>query len=173
MTITAPGWINMDSGALEYLAVTEYGKTHESVLVLDVVPLHLQIALLLMGLEYGQNLSFQGDTVRPIGDSLDIFVGWQEGQKPVEYIPATDLIYDRYANSIMSETPWVFSGSYISQSGFMADVDGSIIAIYSDPVAILNNPLSGRMDDSYYQVNSRRTPEQGTDIMFKIVIPHK
>ena len=47
--IVAPGWVNLDSGQIEYFATTVGGKTHEAVLVLDAKPLHLQTALLLLG----------------------------------------------------------------------------------------------------------------------------
>ena len=40
--IVIPGWVNLDSGQIEYFATTRGGKTHEAVLVLDARPLHLR-----------------------------------------------------------------------------------------------------------------------------------
>src|SRR5262245_6518127 len=34
-TLTCPGYVNMQKGMIEYMAVTPTGKRHESVLVLD------------------------------------------------------------------------------------------------------------------------------------------
>lgn len=60
-TLTCPGEINMDSGDVEYLAVTPMGKTYESLLRLNVRPLYLQVGLLLLGLEPKNVLRYQGD----------------------------------------------------------------------------------------------------------------
>ena len=68
-TVTCPGRINMDEGAIEYLAVAPRGKTHESLLLIDARPLHLQLALLLLGLEPKNVLERQGDKATPQGRS--------------------------------------------------------------------------------------------------------
>ena len=48
-----PGKVNMEKGIIELLACAPGGKMHESVLVMDIVPYHLQVSLLLLGLNYG------------------------------------------------------------------------------------------------------------------------
>src|SRR5262249_42273320 len=50
-TVSCEGKVNMQRGLVEYFAVASHGKLHESVLELDVQPLHLQVGLLLLGLE--------------------------------------------------------------------------------------------------------------------------
>ena len=47
--VSFPARINMAEGPVEYLLVTAMGKTHESVLVTDIAPHHLQVAMLLLG----------------------------------------------------------------------------------------------------------------------------
>ena len=162
--ITIPGRVNMNDGPIEYFAVTPGGKTHESVLVLDVQPLHLQLALLLFGLDYGHNLSFQGDSAMPMGDRVKIEVSWTDLKGKQVRRPASTLIKDLQANKSMGPTDWVFTGSVMNQGNFMADMDGSIIAVYNDPVAILNNPLEGRVDDTVYGSNKDTVPQPGTKI---------
>ena len=66
-TVTCKGVINMDDGAIEYLAVAPGGKTHESLLRIDVRPLHLQVALMMLDLEPKNVLKFQGDPTTPQG----------------------------------------------------------------------------------------------------------
>jgi hypothetical protein len=166
--IQCPGWVNMDSGIVEYLAVAPSGKTHESVLVVDVKPIHLQLAMLLLGLDYGQNIRFQGDSLAPQGDSVYVWVSWQnDGGETITY-EASDLILNMVTDTAMQSTPWVFTGSLISEGGLMADAEGSIIATYSDPVAILNNPLPERMDDIYFAANHRVLPPRNTKIQLTI-----
>ena len=167
--ILVPGHINMNSDLIEYFAVTAYGKTHEAVVVLDIQPMHLQLGLLLLGLEYGQNLGFQGDTVMPLGDSVYIYLGWLDENQDTTIYEISELIVDYQNNQPMPSTAWIFTGSFLHDGHYMADMDGSIIATYSDPVAILNNPLSGRMDDTVYGANERLLPPAGTPVFMKII----
>lgn len=166
--IEIPGWINMNQGALEYLAVTPTGKTHESLLALDVQPLHLQIALLLLGLDCGQNLEVQGDSALPAGDEVSIDISWVSKSGKTVKRAATELVRDVKRQASMKKTAWVFTGSRIHEGYFLADEDGSIIAVYSDPIAILNNPLKGRGDDTSYEVNTKAVPATGTAITLRI-----
>jgi hypothetical protein len=162
--IQCPGWVNMDSGMVEYLAVAPLGKTHESVLVIDARPIHMQLALLLLGLNYGQNLRFQGDSLAPQGDSVYLQVSWHDEAGDTVTHEASDLILNLVTDSAMPGTPWIFTGSLIFEGGLMADAEGSVIATYSDPVAILNNPLPERKDDIYFAANHRVLPPQDTKI---------
>lgn len=164
----------MRDGAIEYLAVTPDGKTYESVLTLRAKPLHLQLALLLLGAEYGGGLSFQGDSALPVGDSVEMYITWATDEGDSIKRPATELLYDREAQHAMPLSKWVFTGSMIRDSAsFAADIEGSIIAVYSDPVAILNNPRSGRFDQTMYHPNADVLPPLGTEITMTIVVPKR
>ncbi len=171
--IVLPGWINMNQSVVEYLAVAQGGKTHESVLLLDVKPLHVQIALLLLGLDYGQNLAFQGDTVMPEGDRVMLSVTWADSSSDTVTLPAADLLINLHDSTTVPATDWVFTGSMIWENQLLADVEGSLVATYSDPAAILNIPLSGRSDDTVYGANKKVLPEPGTPVKMIIVIPEK
>ncbi|PWB68096.1 hypothetical protein C3F09_12320 [candidate division GN15 bacterium] len=172
--VSIPGAVNMREGAIEYLAVTPDGKTYESVLTLKTKPLHLQLALLLLGAEFGGGLAYQGDSALPAGDSVDMYVAWLDEQGKTVTHPATDLLYDREARRAMPKSKWIFTGSVIRDSAsFAADVEGSIIAVYSDPVAILNNPRSGRFDQTTYNPNTDLLPALGTEITMTIVVPKR
>lgn len=170
--IRVPGKVNMSRGLVEYLATTPYGKTHESVLTLDMRPLHLQLALLLLGVEPGGNIAFQGDTNVPAGDLVSIHVEWVSGGDTVRHA-ASDLVSDYTGGLTMSETDWVFTGSFVVQDGIAADVSGSLIATYSDPEAILNNPLEGRVDDEVYGANEAILPEPDTPVLMIITASKK
>jgi hypothetical protein len=68
----------------------------------------------------------------------------------------------------MPPTPWLFTGSMVVDGRFIADLDGSIIATYSDPAAVLNNPLAGRLDDTVYEANADILPAPGTEVTVTI-----
>ena len=164
-TATCSGKVNMQKGMVEYLAVAPQGKLHESVLNLDVRPLHLQVALILLGLEPKGGLRYQGDKQVPKGSPVDVFVAWERNGKKVR-VPATDLVWDIVKKKPMDAAPWVFSGSMVTkEQGFVADIELSLIATFRDPAAIVNNALPSGADDTVYKVNERITPPWGTPVI--------
>ena len=167
-TVTCPGQINMDEGAIEYLAVAPRGKTHESLLLLDVRPLHLQLALLLLDLEPKNVLSRQGDKATPQGAPVLLTIRWHDAQGNLKETRAEDLISEMPANKPMPAHAWVFTGSRITPAGFEADLQKSLIAVWHDPAAILDNPLPGGANNAYV-INARRVPRHGTaiELIFK------
>jgi hypothetical protein len=171
-TVTCRGEINMDTGPIEYLAVAPLGKTHESLLRVDVRPLHLQVALLLLGLEPKNVLKYQGDKTTPQGDPVEIHVRWRDAMGKTQDVRAEDLIVSMPGNKPMPPHNWVFTGSRIIPEGFEADLQKSLVAVWHDPAALLDNPLPGGGDNAYV-VDSRRAPKRGTEIEFvlKAVAP--
>ena len=161
--ITIPGKVNMHKGMIELLACGPGGKTHESVLVLDVAPYHLQVALLLLGLQYVGGLAYQGDPHTPKGDSVEVWVKWKDGDKYTS-VRGEDLVWDIPRNQHMEHTPWIFVGSMMSDGKFMADVEKSLITTYHDPLTILDNPLIAGGDDTLYRVNEDLVPAKGTPV---------
>ena len=162
-TITCPGEINMTEGSIEYLAVAAGGKTHESLLRLRVRPLHLQVALLMLDLEPKNILKRQGDPATPQGDPVEIRIRWKDSAGQIQERPIEEMILEATSGKPMPKHPWVFTGSRILKEGFEADLSKSLIAVYHDPAAILDNPHPGAVSNSYL-VNSKKTPMQGTRI---------
>lgn len=159
------GSINMQSGLVEYLAChKEVGKLHESVLKIDAKPSDIQVALLLLGFKNKNNLKFQGDSTIPEGDPLDIFVEWESEDKSKKRVRAEETLYDQQKKKTMERTCWVFTGSQIVDGQFMADIDGSIIATFRDPLAIINNPLPTGADDTVYVSNEKLLPPEDTRV---------
>jgi hypothetical protein len=165
--LTIPGKINMQKGMIELLACAPGGKTHETVVVMDVVPYHLQVALILLGLNYIGGLSVQGDTLTPKGDSVDVFVTWTKNGQDTT-VRAEDFAWDIPAGKSMAHTPWVFAGSKMYEGKYMADVEKSLITTYHDPFTILDNPLSTGRDDETYKVNDLLVPPKGTPVTITI-----
>jgi hypothetical protein len=160
---TCAGKVNMQKGLIEYLAVGYEGKRHESLLTLDVRPLHLQVGLILLGLEPGGGLERQGDTALPRGPAVDITVGWRRAGRDVR-VPAADLVWDVDRKAPLARAAWVFSGSLVDKRGFLADREHSLIATYRDPGAIVNNVLPSGADDTALKVNERIAPPIGTAV---------
>ncbi|MFQ6039503.1 MAG: YdjY domain-containing protein [Candidatus Poribacteria bacterium] len=164
---TIRGWVNMNAGLIEYLACSAGGKLHESVLVLDTKPIHLQVALILIGLEAKGDFEFQGDPRPPKGDPVEIWVQWKQGEK-IKRVKAEQMILDSKNGKPMPETDWIFTGSLIHEGRFLAEIEKSLIATYHDPVAIINNPLLEGADDTVYYANSTLVPKRGTSVIVTI-----
>lgn len=162
-TLTCAGKVNMDRDTVEYLAVAPHGKLHESVLLLDVRPLHLQVGLILLGLEPKGGLRYQGDTQVPKGSPVQVFVSWQRDGRSVK-VHAEDMVWNVEKKQPMTRGAWVFSGSSIDKDGFVADRELSLIATYRDPAAVINNALPTGSDDSIYKVNQRIVPKWDTPV---------
>ncbi|MGD2175654.1 MAG: YdjY domain-containing protein, partial [Candidatus Brocadiaceae bacterium] len=187
-TVHCSGVVNMAEGApIELLACTPRGKTHESVFTLDVRPLDLQVALLLLGLRDGRNPAYHypadsADGAKATADTARIFVEWSAGegggeksgeQEPPEggdageetvRAPAEAFLYNIPEERPERAASWSFLGSRWVGERFGAEVDGSLITTYHDPLAILELALPTVNDDVYYSVNTEICPPVGTEV---------
>src|SRR5262245_45357646 len=92
-TVTCAAKINMQRGAVEYLAVGTRGKLHEIVLEVDARPLHIQLGLILLGLEPQGGLRYQGDTRLPKGPPVEVWVSWEKAGREVK-VRGEELVWD-------------------------------------------------------------------------------
>lgn len=159
-----PGKINMDKGIIELLACAPGGKVHESVLIIDIVPYHLQVSLLLLGLNYGGGVAFQGDSSIPKGDSVEVFVKWTDEENNTKFYRGEDLVFNLKDSSVMKKTHWVFTGSKVIDGLFVADAEKSLITTFHDPFTILDNPSPDGAYDDFFIVNEKIVPPKGTKV---------
>jgi hypothetical protein len=170
-TITFPAIVNMNKGLLEYLLVRNAGKTHESLFRTAVEPYNLQIACLLLDMVgTDKPLAFQGAPDTPKGDPVSISVervldnGKSQLVNPKEWIV-------KAVEGVRSAAPdlnWIFTGSVINNGRFASQVDGSMIALYHDPVAMIDNASLGGESDKIWFVNENTTPPVGTKVTITI-----
>ena len=128
----------------------------------------MQTALILLGLEFGGGIRYQGDPLTPKGDRVQIWVEWNTDGKAKRH-RAEDLVYNRIKQTSMEHTGWVFSGSRMNNGAFMAQGTGTLIATFHDPDAIIDNPLPEGKDDTAYIVNGQVIPPKGTEIKMMIM----
>jgi hypothetical protein len=171
-TVTFPAKVNLTQGILEVLICTEYGKTHESLLVTNVDPLHLNVAFLLLGLEGGNAVKYQGDPTKPVGSPVEIWLKVKKGDKE-QLIRTEDWVYNTHKNRPMLHTQWIYVGSVLTRDGFMAQREGQIATTFHDPFALIDNPLPGGGDDTVYVVHTKEVPPSGTPVtvVIKAVAP--
>lgn len=168
-SVTFPAAINMDKGLLEYLLVGRGGKLHESLLRTQVEPYNLQLACLLVGME-GTNapLAFQGDPATPKGDAVAIELRLTGGKADVIPVESwlTQVIGDTKQN--VPTLKWVYTGSVIHNGRFLAQLSGSIAALYHDPAAMIDNASPGGESDKIWFVKESAVPPVGTPVTLTI-----
>lgn len=171
-TVRMPGWVNQTSGIVELLACGPRGKTHESVLVLDVNPLDLQTALLLLNLKPPLSAATASEPGRepPAGPPVRLLIQWQENGSN-RSVRAETLLYDTRTRGPLPNTHWIFSGSTEESGRFMALAEESIVATYWDPWAIINLPLPCGANDELLIVNTNTVPPLETPVTLTIEVP--
>jgi len=160
-TVRFPAVVNLREGNIEYVVVTTSGKTHESIFKTEAQPLHIQLALLLLGAK-GTTNSLPEDAAKSLsGDPVIVEVSWRVGGKAVSEsrtYRAEEFIHDRRTQRGLAEGIWVYTGSRIREDGFAAQVDGSIVSLITDPDALVNNPRPGREDDDNWLIRTNNLP---------------
>jgi hypothetical protein len=181
-TVRFPGRVNMDAGGpIELLLCLPRGKTHESVFTADIEPMDLQLALLLLGMQQGRNPAVpyrpeDPEGQRRPGDRADIFVEWRPEGADAEEAEPVRRRAERFLLNLEEDAPeqeagWVFLGSTMLGERFGADVDGSLITTYHDPLAVLELELPTVNDDVYYAVNEDVCPAVGTSVELIVQAP--
>ena len=165
-TVVVSGWVNQVSGAIELLACGKGGKTHESIFVLNVDPVHLQTALLLLGLKPGTPPTGLGQG-QPAGPGQELWVDWQQDGE-AKTARAETFVYDAQAKSALPETPWIFTGSIFLEGEFKASAEESLVVTYWDPWAIINIALSCGTNDEILIVNTNTVPPLKTPVSMRM-----
>jgi hypothetical protein len=180
-SITLPAALNKSQGLMEYFLVTTYGKTHESILKTPAQPYDIHLAMLLLGAHGPGNAAFPGSpnngvpgpVVHPSkeiipGDGVAIEVKWKTPEGETRRFSAEDLIYKNDAQTVMAHGSWVYNGSLIVHNKFLAQMDGSIISLVTDPVALINNTGPGHDNDLIWEPNVTNLPP--LDVAIEVTI---
>lgn len=182
--IRFPVTVNMrEGGPLEYVLVHERGKVHESIFTTAVSPLSLQVAMKLLRYKAGygdvfnrllrpEALEKEGGTEADRGDSL-IFYFQADGTEKA--VPVYEFVIDGESGGAMTPGGWIHTGSVVEDGVFMAEVEGSIIAIYLDHLALFNMTREGADIDERWGARSSAIPEIGTNgtlVIQPFVEPH-
>jgi hypothetical protein len=169
-TIRFPATVNMNEGGpLEYILVNEKGKVHESIFTTSVSPLSLQVAMKLLRYKAGhgdvfnrllapESLDEDGGSATGRGDEV-IFTFRAEGAD--EAIPVYAFVIDGETTEAMTPGGWIYTGSVVEGGIFMAEAEGSIIAIYLDHLALFNMTREGADIDERWGARRSVIPEIG------------
>ena len=167
-SIVFPGQVNMDQGLLEYLIVRSSGKVHESLLRTEVDPFHLQIAFLLLGFEgTDRPIAHQGSARDPYRWApVEIAIAYRGGEGQELRIKAEDWVANKIENQLkdVGTLKWVYTGSKIFDGRFLAQVEGSIVALWHDPVVLIDNASPGGESNGIWFSKEGAVPPVGTPV---------
>jgi hypothetical protein len=180
--ITFPAVLNMSEGPMEYFLVSTYGKTHESILKTSAAPYDMHLAMLLLGASGSGNGDFPGSPTNGIpgpvvnpsketipGDSVAIDVKWKTPEGETRHA-AEDLVYKDDTQTVMGHGAWVYNGSLIVHGTFLAQANGSIISLVTDPVALINNTGPGHDNDQIWLPNATNLPPANVPVEVTITL---
>lgn len=174
--ITFPAQTNITDpdSVIEYLLVHLNGeKVHESLLVTEADPTHINLALKLLSYKESSELfrmlkedGTPGEQYPIVADDLkkaarfSIHITLKQGEQ-TKTTPLTHWLQHRITKKPMPNTPWVYNGSYIHNKKFKAKLTGSIFTIFPNEGAIANYPGKDREDDTIW-FPAPRIPAEGT-----------
>jgi hypothetical protein len=180
-TVSFPAVMNLRAGGMEYLLVSSWGKVHESILRTETEPYHIHAAMLLLGAKglgtndqeivaaLGSFVSHPSN-VRLPGDKITITVEWKANGK-AKRKRAEELILNQKTKSTPRSGYWVYNGSILDGQSFLAQREGSVVSLVTDPEALINNTAPGHDDDTIWTPNPRNLPpiEAQLDVIIKLV----
>ncbi|RYD33330.1 MAG: hypothetical protein EOP86_13640, partial [Verrucomicrobiaceae bacterium] len=168
--ITIPAKVNMNEGLLEYALVHEAGKVHESLLSTAVSPFDLNVVLLL--LNYQECAGFFDNSNKQAGAmpvknpkidptaQLTATVEWKAPDNSVKSARLESLLLNLDKKGTVTEGPFTYTGSLLMQDGtFLAKDTGSILALYADVAAVINNPREGNENDDIWVPDKTKVPD--------------
>lgn len=169
-TVHFPATVNMTNGAIEYFVVNGTGKLHESVLRTETDPSQIHVAMFFIGAQVATN----GSSTNIGGDKFTMEVSWKKGEAE-KRARAEDFIFNSKIKSSMSKEGWIYNGSKVIDGTFIAQRDGSIVSIISDPLALANSLQPDRNNDEIWLVNTNKIPPLNTsvEVMFQLEGPQK
>lgn len=173
-TASFPAMLNInDAAAIEYFLVTENGKIHESALRTTAEPYHINLALLLLGATgAGTNAFRQTNQPAIPGDKVQLEVSWVSLEKTTR-VPAESMIENRLTKMPLAPGPWIYNGSQIYEGTFIAQLEGSIISVITDPIAIINNPRADAENDDLWQIRTNNLPPLNWPMEVTVRVPAK
>jgi hypothetical protein len=149
--LTIPASVNMVEGLIEYVLVSANGKLHESIFKTTAEPAHIQTAALLL-------LKAPTDSNSP--PELRISVELAAGKT----MAAEDLITNIMPDVKFRPGFWRYNGSRVVENIFIAQRDGSIVAIMADPDAIVESGRIPADDDDNWRPRKSELPPVGAPV---------
>jgi len=162
---------------LELLACGPGTREHESIVTLDAEASHIQLALILLGIEPGQPARAErvGDgwvQHPPHGPPVEVFFVLDD--QPDAPVPANTWIVDQDTGQTMPGNTWLFTGSrFMDHKGtryFLAQENGTLISLvnFGDELIGRDTDQSEAGGNDLWTANTPAIPPQGTRLTLRL-----
>lgn len=174
-SIEIPAVSNQISGLVEYGIVHEDGKIHESLFRTKIRPQIFQTSLLLLKAKpvasFFENLwSEKPEVINYDKHCFDIYVNWElNGSKFNKTFEKLSINQNRKQS--VDKKSFIFTGSRVIEGTFLAEASGSILAIYADDNAILNNSDYDSANDDVWIANKEEMPPLELPVAIRFNLP--
>lgn len=187
--VSVPAEILVRGELLEYLVVNPRGAVHESAFLTGVMASKINLALLMLGVEPGQNARWKRrdppptqeelrkgapayDVTLPQGDGFFLYVAWKFDDGEVVFHRMEDLILDLRSGATMQRHRWVYLGSRMLRprpgkpEEFAADLEGNMVSIafFEQGNTLLTGALPECEIQTSWQSNYWLLPERGSPV---------
>lgn len=162
---------------LELLACRPGTREYESVVTLDAEAAHLQLALILLGLEPGEPARAERtdggvEFFAPHGPAVELFFVLDD--QPDGLIPAHTWIVDQETGQVMPGNTWLFVGSrtvdHAGKRWFLAEENGTLISLvnFGDELIGRGTDQSADGGNVLWTANTDVIPPEGTRLTLRI-----
>jgi hypothetical protein len=166
---------NQRNGLIEYALVHESGKTHEALFRTKVRPQIFHACFLLfrhpredrffenLWSEKPNKLDFSKSRIRTE-------VKWDENgstyQRSLE-----ELAFNSKNQKSLKQNAFIFTGSKKIEGTYLAELSGSMIAVYADEEAVINSSDHDSNNDDVWLANEKQMPELETPVRIRFLLP--
>lgn len=175
--IRLPAKVNMAVGLLEFLLVQQKGKVHESLLITDASPTHLNLAFMLLRYPPSNELFSPLDETGHVtgilpdvplavkaGARILIEVEWKDGEGKTQRSPINDWIQHKSGESVTPTGPWLYTGSVSHEGKYVPEITGDVAAIFTAQQAMINYPGNDAASDLVWYAFPKRVPAKDTEV---------
>ena len=166
---------NQRNGLIEYALVHESGKTHESLFRTKVRPqiLHASLLLLKQPVEsrFFENLWSEEPIKLDLGKSrIRTEVQWDQNGT-LHTSSLEELSLNTKDKSSLRNGAFIFTGSKKIEGTYLAELSGSMIAVYADEEAVINSSDHDSNNDDVWIANEKQMPELETPVRIRFLLP--
>ena len=166
---------NQTNGLIEYALVHEDGKTHESLFRTKVRPQIIHACLLLLKIpveeRFFKNLwSEEPQEIDFRKSSIVTEVFWEQNGTTVTK-SLENLALNSKNQKNLQEGVFIFTGSKKIEDTYLAEMSGSIIAVYADEEAVINSSDHDSNNDDVWLANAKEMPELEVPVKVRFLLP--
>jgi len=180
LTVEVDAEVVLREGPLELFACSPRTKEHESILVVPARPLHIHLAMGLIGLTPGKPLRFDEKAKRwegpPRGDRIELRVRYSD-ERGTHIVASEQWVSD--TKSLDRDRPivldWIFTGSINQPDGrFAADADGTVACLvdFESALIALGSRHTADNEELWLTANTKAIPPRGTKCTLLIRSDH-